>query len=95
MRCAKGTRCGWVYHAVDWTESWIRCVLAMEVLTLIAAVALRKSETAQTVLFVVHACSLFGEDPERSGAGATGVPSRSKTTSTRMGSSLARCCRRR
>ena len=40
------------YHAVDWTESWIRCVLAMEVLTLIAAVALRKSETAQTVLFV-------------------------------------------
>ena len=39
-------------HAVDWTESWIRCVLAMEVLTLIAAVALRKGETAQTVLFV-------------------------------------------
>ena len=43
------------YEAVDWTEPWLVAVLCLHAVLLLVAVATRKSEMAQTCVFVLCA----------------------------------------
>ena len=47
---------------MDWSERWIQCVLGFHVVTLALALLLRKSETAQMMLFFVCMCLAFGAE---------------------------------
>ena len=49
-------------EAVDWREPWIRCLLGFHVATLVLALATRKSETAQTIIFLALMCLVFGAE---------------------------------
>lgn len=50
------------YKAVDWSERWIQCLLGFHVVTLALAIATRKSESAQMVIFFVCMILAFGAE---------------------------------
>ena len=47
---------------MDWREPWIRCLLGFHVAMLVLALATRKSETAQTIIFLALMCLVFGAE---------------------------------
>ena len=43
-------------EAVDWSETWIRCLLGFHLTMLALALVTRKSESAQTIIFLACMC---------------------------------------
>ena len=50
-------------EAVDWSETWIRCLLGFHLTMLALALVTRTSESAQTIIFLVCACLVFAAEP--------------------------------
>jgi hypothetical protein len=60
------------YKAVDWSERWIQCLLGFHVVTLALALLTRKSESAQSALFLLCMGLAFGAERINSLVGGGG-----------------------